>query len=81
MYRSNTYDEDFSRDMQHLIARKTYLLELIENEDEPMSIEEASLQLGISQKPFVVFQNSETQKVNVLFKREDGHHGLIEPNF
>ena len=47
----------------------------------PMSIEEASLQLGISEKPFLVFQNSETQKVNVLFKREDGHHGLIEPNF
>lgn len=47
----------------------------------PMSVEEASLQLGISEKPFVVFQNSETQKVNVLFKREDGHHGLIEPNF
>lgn len=47
----------------------------------PMSVEEASLQLGISEKPFLVFQNSETQKVNVLFKREDGHHGLIEPNF
>ena len=47
----------------------------------PMSVDEASLQLGISEKPFLVFQNSETQKVNVLFKREDGHHGLIEPNF
>lgn len=47
----------------------------------PMSVEEASLQLGISEKAFLVFQNSETQKINVLFKREDGHHGLIEPNF
>lgn len=47
----------------------------------PMSIEEASLQLGLSAKPFLVFQNSSTQQVNVLFKREDGHHGLIEPDY
>lgn len=47
----------------------------------PMSLEEAGLQLGISETSFLVFQNSESQKVNVLFKREDGHYGLIEPNF
>ncbi len=50
-------------------------------EAKPMSVEEASMQLGLSEKPFLVFQNSSTQKINVLFKREDGHHGLIEPNF
>ena len=26
-------------------------------------------------------ENSSTQKVNVLFKREEGRHGLIGPNF
>ncbi len=46
-----------------------------------MSVEEASLQLELSAKPFLVFQNSTTQQVNVLFKREDGQHGLIEPDF
>lgn len=50
-------------------------------ESKPMSLEEASMQLELSRKTFLVFQNSSTQKINVLFKREDGHHGLIEPNF
>ena len=45
----------------------------------PMSIEEASLQLELSQKPFLVFSNASTKQVNVLYKREDGNHGLIEP--
>jgi len=47
----------------------------------PMSIEEASLQLELSQKPFLVFSNAFTKQVNVLYKREDGNHGLIEPKF
>ncbi len=46
-----------------------------------MPVEEASAQLGLSDESFFVFVNSSTQKVNVLFKREDGDHGLIEPNF
>ncbi len=47
----------------------------------PMSIEEASLQLELSPKPFLVFSNAFTKQVNVLYKREDGNHGLIEPKF
>ena len=41
MYRSNSYDEDFSKDMQDPVARREYLLALIHDEDEPMSVEEA----------------------------------------
>ena len=47
----------------------------------PMSIDEASLQLAMSVKPFLVFQNALTQRVNVIFKRDDGDHGIIEPDF
>jgi len=46
----------------------------------PMSIEEASLQLEISREPFLVFRNASTQQVNVVFKRKDGNHGLVEPD-
>ena len=45
----------------------------------PMSAEEASLQLRLSDKPFLIFFNASSQKANVIFKRDDGHHGLIEP--
>jgi len=47
----------------------------------PMSTEEASLQLGLSPQPFLVFLNADSQRVNVLFIRDDGNHGLIEPDF
>jgi putative sigma-54 modulation protein len=47
----------------------------------PMSTEEASMQLQLSPKPFLVFQNASTKQVNVIFKREDGNHGLIEPEY
>lgn len=48
---------------------------------EPMFLEDASQQLRDSSKPFLVFQNASTQKVSVIFKREDGNHGLVEPGF
>lgn len=47
----------------------------------PMSVEEASLQLEISPEPFLVFMNQDTNIVNVIHKRKDGNHGLIEPGF
>ena len=45
----------------------------------PMSVEEASLQLEIVPENFLVFMNQNTQAVNVIHKRKDGSHGLIEP--
>jgi len=47
----------------------------------PMSAEEASLQLEISPETFLVFMNQNTNRVNVIHKRKDGSHGLIEPGF
>ncbi len=48
---------------------------------EPMFLEDASQHLRDSSKPFLVFQNASTQKISVIFKREDGNHGLVEPGF
>lgn len=46
---------------------------------EPLFIEDASQQLMDSEKPFLIFQNAASQKLNVIFKRDDGNHGLVEP--
>ncbi|NWG13514.1 MAG: ribosome-associated translation inhibitor RaiA [Acidobacteria bacterium] len=43
----------------------------------PMAVEEAVLQLGESEYPFVVFRNVESGNVNVLYRRRDGSLGLI----
>jgi putative sigma-54 modulation protein len=47
----------------------------------PMSADEAVLQLELSNKQFLVFLNSQTDKVNVLYRRKKGNFGLIEPAF
>lgn len=47
----------------------------------PMSIEEAFMQLKLSTDQFIVFSNSQTNQVNVLYRRKDGDIGLIEPTF
>lgn len=47
----------------------------------PMSVEEATMQLELANEEFLVFSNAETQKVNVLYSRNDGTYGLIEPQF
>lgn len=45
----------------------------------PMSIEEAILQLDLIDHNFFIFTNSDTNSVNILYKRKDGELGLIEP--
>jgi putative sigma-54 modulation protein len=45
----------------------------------PMSVDEAALEVGGGRDAFLVFRNSSTEEINVLFRRADGHLGLIEP--
>jgi ribosome hibernation promoting factor len=45
----------------------------------PMSPEDAALHLELIGHDFFVFQNAETNDVNVLYRRRDGNYGLIEP--
>ena len=44
----------------------------------PMGPEEAVLQLELIGHDFFVFLNSETDEVNVVYRRRDGNYGLIE---
>ena len=46
----------------------------------PMSVDEAAFEVGGGQGAFLVFRNATTDIVNVLFRRPDGHLGLIEPD-
>jgi putative sigma-54 modulation protein len=46
----------------------------------PMTIEEAALELGGGGDQFLVFRDARTEGVSVLYRRKDGHLGLIEPD-
>uniref|UniRef100_UPI0001BE66D4 Ribosome-associated protein Y (PSrp-1) n=1 Tax=Clostridium acetobutylicum TaxID=1488 RepID=UPI0001BE66D4 len=45
----------------------------------PMSEEEAVLEMELLGHNFFVFQNGDSNEVNVVYKRKDGNYGLIEP--
>ncbi|MCC6155221.1 MAG: ribosome-associated translation inhibitor RaiA [Candidatus Hydrogenedentes bacterium] len=45
----------------------------------PMSVEEAALQLELNQDSFLVFRNAQTQEVNVVYAKNDGTIGHIDP--
>lgn len=45
----------------------------------PMTIEEAALELDGTKKGFVVFLDASTERVSVLYRRDDSHYGLIAP--
>jgi putative sigma-54 modulation protein len=45
----------------------------------PMSVDEATLQLELIGHSFFVFTNAESGDTNVVYRRNDGDYGLIEP--
>jgi len=47
----------------------------------PMTIEEAVMQMNLIGHSFFVFSNAESEEVNVVYRRNDGNYGLIEPEF
>lgn len=47
----------------------------------PMDPEEACVQMELLGHNFFVFRNSETEEVNVVYKRKGNTYGLIEPEY
>lgn len=47
----------------------------------PMDAEEACVQMELLGHSFYVFLNSDTEQVNVVYKRKGNSYGLIEPEF
>ncbi|MBW1912026.1 MAG: ribosome-associated translation inhibitor RaiA [Deltaproteobacteria bacterium] len=46
----------------------------------PMDPEEAAMQFSMTQQDFMVFRNSRSSDINVIYRRKDGNFGLIEPS-
>jgi ribosomal subunit interface protein len=47
-------------------------------ESKPMALDEAALQMDLLGHDFYLFTNAETGRASVLYRRRDGHLGLIE---
>lgn len=45
----------------------------------PMAVEEAVMQMDLLHKEFLVFTDSSTEEISVVYRRKDGNYGLIVP--
>lgn len=46
----------------------------------PMDVQEAIMQMNLINHDFFVFRDADTEEVSVVYRRKDGHYGLIEPS-
>jgi putative sigma-54 modulation protein len=46
-----------------------------------MSVEEALMQMNLLSHAFYVFLDAETEKICVVYRRQDGDYGLLEPEY
>ncbi len=67
-------DDDLDDEEIQIIRSKKFAVK-------PMDPEEACIQMELLGHSFFVFRNSETDDVNVVYKRKGNTYGLIEPEF
>ena len=80
--RVNTLQDSGMYDVEEDVSDSSEEIEIeIEKLDaKPMNMEEAAMQLTLSSKQkFLVFRNSMTNEINVIYKRSSSKLSLIEP--
>ena len=83
-YKNKFYSDDFSsipvspeyeeiEDIkENIVKHKTYSVK-------PMNVDEAILQMELTDRDFYVFVSAVTFDVNVIYRRKDGKYGIMEP--
>lgn len=66
-------EEEYTQEVFELVKTKHFSLK-------PMSVEEAILQMNLLGHQFYLFENSEDDKICVVYCRKDGGFGLIIPD-
>jgi putative sigma-54 modulation protein len=65
-------DDEYGSDEIKIVKNKRF-------NAKPMDAEEAVMQMEMLGFNFFVFRNAQTDEIDVVYKRNDGHYGLIEP--
>ncbi len=72
-YVVDTHQEDTGEDIPLIIADMC-------SELRSMTVGEAVMQLDLTEQSVLVFQNTTTAHLNVVYRRRDGHIGWIDPH-
>ncbi len=66
--------EDYDEEEIEVVRTKTVVLK-------PETVDEAILQMNLLGHMFYMFRNAETDDICVVYRRNDGGYGLIEPDY
>ncbi len=72
-------DENGSADADVVVAPTGDLVRIKRFDMDPMTVEEAALQMQYLDHSFYMFLDSETNRYSVLYRRADANYGLIQP--
>lgn len=70
--------EQISEDIDEI--PETRVVEIKKIVLKPMSLDEAVMEIESSKNRFVIYRDSSTENVSVIYLRDDGKYGLIETN-
>jgi putative sigma-54 modulation protein len=68
-----TYPQEKGEEIRRVVRSADYSLK-------PMLLEEALLQFELEKKDVFLFRKSGSENWAVIFRRKDGHYGLIDPD-
>jgi putative sigma-54 modulation protein len=68
----NTEVEENEDDNYEVVRKKQVLIK-------PITVEEAILRMNMVNHSFFMFLNADTNEINVVYKRDNGDYGLLEP--
>lgn len=70
---SENFEEESEEREPEIIKVKRFV-------SKPMTAREAVMEMVLSENDFLMFSNSQTDQVNVVYKRKNGDFGWIEPD-
>jgi putative sigma-54 modulation protein len=76
IYEDEAVDAAFETEVEHIepsyVHKEKFSIR-------PLYMDEAIMDLEMSERPFLLFNNQKTGKLTILYRRKDGDYGLVEP--
>ncbi|MCR5293615.1 MAG: ribosome-associated translation inhibitor RaiA [Lachnospiraceae bacterium] len=78
---AESFQKEYLEDVYDVDDEEIRIIRSKKFEIKPMYPEDACVQMELLGHSFFVFNNAETGRTNVVYKRKDGAYGLIEPEY
>ncbi len=79
--KSGSIDDLFEAPVEEVEEEEYKILRTKQIPVKPVTVDEAILQMNMIGHKFYMFTNVDTYEINVVYTRDDGAYGLLEPSF